>query len=411
MLAAGPVLVRAQDQDARLYSFFQQNLDAHFREQPLEATRLGDHRFDNLLDDLSQPAREAWLAHARQTLEALPRQVDYARLSRAGQIDFEILRQDFTRSIWLAQNTRPFEEDPRVYNDYISDSVYLLLTQSTLPPETNIANCLARMAEIPRVVAAARENLRNPPRVCLETAIRQNQGAIGFYERDLFEFAGKTPQLAALKSAAARVADCLNGYQKFLEQDLLPHADGQWRLGKDRFYRKLELELDAGLNADQVLADAQAEFDRVQREMWVVARQLWSRYFPRLPAPPDDALGRRATVQKVLERIGQDHGKSETLLRDVRRAVAGIRRFIAERDILRLPEPDTCRVIEMPEFQRGNSTAYMNAAPPLDPKAAGYYAVSPPPKDWDARRIKSYFEEYNRCMLQILTIHEAFPGH
>ena len=411
VLAAGPVFASAQDQDARLYGFFQQYLDAHFREQPMEATRLGDHRFDNLLDDLSRPAREAWLAHARQTLEALPRQADYARLSRAGQIDFEIFQQDLTRSIWLAQNTRPFEEDPRVYGDYISDSVYLLLTQSTLPPETNIANCLARMALIPRVVAAARENLRNPARVCLETAIRQNQGAIGFYERDLFRFAGKTPQLTTLKSAAARVADCLRGYQDFLERDLLPQANGQWRLGKQRFYRKLELELDAGLNADQVLTDAQAEFERVQREMWVVARQLWSRYFPRQAVPPDDAPGRRAAIQQVLERIGQDHGKSETLVRDARRAVAEIRGFIAQRDILRLPEPDTCRIIEMPEFARGNSTAYMNAAPPLDPKAAGYYAVSPPPKDWDARRIKSYFEEYNRNLLQILTIHEAFPGH
>jgi uncharacterized protein (DUF885 family) len=337
--------------------------------------------------------------------------VDYARLSRAAQIDFEIFQHDLTRSIWLGQNTRPFEEDPRAYGDYISDSVYLLLAQSTLPPETNIANCLARMALIPRVVDAARENLRNPPRVCLETAIRQNQGAIGFYERDLFQFAGKTPQLAALKSAAARVADCLRDYQKFLEQDLLPQANGQWRLGKDRFYRKLELELDPGLNADQVLADAQAEFERVQREMWVIARQLWSRYFPRQALPPDDAPGRRAAVQQVLRCISQDHGKSETLLRDVRRAVREIRRFIAERDILRLPEPDTCRIIEMPEFERGNSTAYMNPAPPLDPKAAGYYAVSPPPKDWDARRIQSYFQEYNHDMLQILTIHEAFPGH
>jgi uncharacterized protein (DUF885 family) len=386
-------------------------LDAHFQQQPMEATRLGDHRFDHLLDDLSPAAQAAWLALARHTLEALPREVDYARLSRAGQIDFEILRQDLTGSIWLAENTHPFQEDPRVYNDYLSDSVYLLLTQSTLPAETNLANCLARMALIPRIVAAARENLRNPARVCLETAIRQNRGAIGFYERDLFELAGGTPQLAALKSAAARVVDCLKDYQRFLEQDLLPRANGEWRLGKERFARKLELELDAGMDADQVLADAQAEFERVQREMWVFARQLWSRYFPRRPVPPDDAAGRRAAIQRVLERIGHDHGAPATLLRDVRRAVSGIRRFIAQRDILRLPEPDTCRIIEMPEFERGNSTAYLNPAPPLDPKAAGFYAVSPPPKDWDAARVESYFQEYNRHMLQILTIHEAFPGH
>src|SRR5204863_5006196 len=45
------------------------------------------------------------------------------------------------------------------------------------------------------------------------------------------------------------------------------------------------------------------------------------------------------------------------------------------------------------------------------PNATAYYAVSPPPKDWDSQRVKSYLEEYNRHMLQILTIHEAYPGH
>jgi uncharacterized protein (DUF885 family) len=109
--------------------------------------------------------------------------------------------------------------------------------------------------------------------------------------------------------------------------------------------------------------------------------------------------------------VGKEHGKPEGLITDARATVERIRQFIRDRDILRLPEPDRCRVIEMPEFQRGNSTAYLNSAPPLDPRAASIYAVSPPPKDWDARRVASFLEEYNRHMLQILTIHEAYPGH
>ena len=40
----------------------------------------------------------------------------------------------------------------------------------------------------------------------------------------------------------------------------------------------------------------------------------------------------------------------------------------------------------MPEFQRGFSVAYLNPAPPLDPKADSLYAVAPPPKDWSAER-------------------------
>ena len=65
----------------------------------------------------------------------------------------------------------------------------------------------------------------------------------------------------------------------------------------------------------------------------------------------------------------------------------------------------------MPEFQRGNTVAYLNPAAPLDPRAQSVYAISPPPRDWDDRRKRSFFEEYNRHMLLILSIHEAYPGH
>ena len=410
-IGAGVISSPGQDMDKKLSTFFQEYLETLFRHQPLEATHLGDHRFDSLLDDLAREGLAARRARDVEELEALPRRIDYAQLSRDGQIDYEILRHDLTRSIWLAENLHPYEEDPRVYGGYLSDSVYRLLTQSTLPKETNIANCLARMEQIPRVVAAAKANLHHPARPLLETAIRQNQGSIAFYEKDIFEFAGKTPRLASLKVSAQRVAACLKEYQGFLEKDLLPRATGDWRLGRDKFCRKFELDMDANLTADQVLAEAQAEFDRVQRDMYVVARQLWSAFYSGRALPPDDAAGRRETIQRVLDRIGEDHGQPETLTRDVRKAVTQIKRFISERDILRLPDPDSCRVVEMPEFQRGNSTAYMNSPPPLDSKALGYYAVSPPPKDWSAQRVKSYLEEYNRYMLQILTIHEAYPGH
>lgn len=410
-LSVGILGASAQDADVRLNAFFKKYLDQSFELRPMDATQLGDHRFDNRLDDLSRPARDKWLGLMRKTLENLPREVNTAELSRMGKVDYDIFWQDLTRSIWTAENLHPFEEDPRVYNAYISDSVFLLLAQSTLPKETNISNCLARMDQIPKVVAAAQENLQNPSRAILETAIRQNQGAISFYQKDIFELAGKTRQLGALKASAARVVNCLKEYQNFLEKDLLPRANGDWRIGPEKFARKLELELDAGMSASQVLADAQSEFERVQRDMYVIARQLWSSYFPHEPLPPDDAAGRAETIRNVLAKIGLKHSQPQTLVKDVRGDVAQIKKFIAESGFLELPNPDHCRIIEMPEFQRGNSTAYMNSPPPLDPKALGFFAVSPPPKDWSAQRVNSYLEEYNKCMLQILTIHEAYPGH
>jgi len=401
----------AQEADARLDSFFKNYLEQHFRLRPVDATRLGDHRFDNLLDDVSRPARDQWLAHSRETLKQLPKAVDYATLSRDSQIDFDIFKQELVRRIWLTENTHSFEEDPRAYGDYINDSVYMLLTQSTLPKETNIANCIARMAQIPQVVSVAKATLSHPPKPVLETAIRQNRGAIAFYEKEVFELAGETPQREKLKAAAVPVVAVLKDYQKFLEGELMSRATGEWRLGKRKFAKKLDLVLEAGMTADEVLADAEAEFDRVHRDMYVVARQLWSRYFPKTPLPPEDVEGRRATILKVVAAVSQEHGQPAALLADARGTVDRIKTFIREHDIIRLPEPDRCQVIEMPEFRRGNSLAYLDNAPPLDPDAASMYAISPPPSDWDATRVKSFLEEYNRHMLQILTIHEAYPGH
>ncbi len=401
----------ADGEDAKLAAFFKSYLDAELKARPLDATRAGDHRYDHLLDDVSRKARDANVERTRQTLAALPKAVEKSKLSRSGQIDFEILEHSLKYGLWQAENTRPFEQDPRVYNEYISESVFLLLTQSTLPKGRNIVNSAKRMALIPKIVAAAKESLKDPPLAILETAIRQNRGSIAFYESGIFELTGETPQLSDLRELTKTVVSALKEYQTFLEKDLLPKAKGDWRLGKEKFYRKLELELDAGLTADQVLAEAEREFDRVERELYVIAKQLWGQRFPGKALPADDADGRRETIAKVIAAVSQEHGKSETLLADVKTRVEAVRKFIAANDIVRLPDPDRCQILEMPEFQRGNSTAYLNPAPPLDPKAASVYAVSPPPKHWTEQQIKSYFEEYNSRMLDILTIHEAYPGH
>ena len=412
-LSAGSATAPPKDsgEDARLTAFFKKYLEEEFRHRPMEATRLGDHRFDHLLDDLSPKARAATTERTRKVLAALPKTIDVKKLSPSGKTDFAIFEQSLIRSLWLDENADAFTTDARVYNEYVTDSIYLPLVQSTLPKEVVIKSCIARMAGIPRVLEAARASLRNPPRVLLETALRQNRGAIRFYESGLLDMVGTTPQKDALKEATRKVVPILKEYQKYLEEDLLPKATGDWRLGKKKFYRKLELELDAGLTAEQVLRDAEAEFIRVEGDLYVIARQLWGQAAPGKPLPPDDRPGRRATIARVLEHFNRDHGRAADLVKDIRIGVKEIKEFIGKKDILRLPLPDRCQVIEMPEFQRGNSVAFLNQAPPLDPRAESVYAISPPPRDWDDRRQKSFLEEYNKYMLLILSIHEAYPGH
>jgi uncharacterized protein (DUF885 family) len=409
MLAAPAVA----DEDQKLATFFRDYLEEFMKNNPLDASKLGDHRYDDRLDDLSPKARAANLQRHKDALAHLPQAVVFDRLSSEGKIDYQILRDSLTRTIWLAENTDPFERDPRVYNEYIADSVFLILTQSTVEKAKAVRAAASRIEQVPKVVRAARESLKDPPRVFVETAIKQNRGSIAFYESAIFELTGETPGVSVLAGPCRAAVSALKDYQTFLEKDLLPRATGDWRIGKEKFARKLEMELDAGpgLGADEVVSIATAEADRVRGEMYVIAKQLWARLFPGKPVPPDDPEGRRACIRQVMTELGKEHGDVSTMVADAKRTAEEIKTFIRARDILRLPDPDRCAIIEMPEFQRGNYTAYLNPAPPLDPKAKSFYAVSPPPRDWDDRRVRTYLEEYNSAMMRILTIHEAYPGH
>ncbi|MDG3003311.1 DUF885 domain-containing protein [Paludisphaera mucosa] len=411
LLSRAPACGADDAEDARLNGAFDVYLKESFRREPMSATRLGDHAYDDRLDDVSPEARRANLEFLRETLERLGRDVHPDQLSPAGKVDHDVFRRNLEASIWLRETFDPFRDDPRVYGDYVAESVYLPLTQSTLPREVNKRNVLKRMQEVPRILETARRTIGRPPRVKVETAVRQAEGAVSFYKAELFQLVGDKPGEGELTEPAAKIVEALTKYIAFLKDEVLPRRGEEWRIGREKFVKKLDYELDAGLSADEVLAEAEREATRVESEMGVFARHLWSEYFPGVAVPPDDEAGRREMIRRVLGRIGDDHGTAETLVADAKGTVRAIQEFIRAKNILGLPDPDQLRIIEMPEFMRGNSVAYLNPAPPLDARGSSEYAISPPPSEWSRERAESFLHEYNRAMLQILTIHEAYPGH
>ena len=326
-------------EDTVLESFFNEYLMAAFHHEPMMATRLGDHRFDDRLDDLSAAARSARSQHEIDTLAELSRRVRHEKLSRDGQIDYEIFSSHLKRLIWLDETFHPFEDDPRIYGEYITESVYLLLTQSSLPQAINVKNALSRMALIPRVMDVARTTIKNPPRVKAETAIRQAEGAIGFYEQDIFKLAPEQ-DAAALREKALPIASALKHHRDFLKNEVLPRTTDEWRIGPERFARKLELELDSGISAADVLAEAEREAARVESEMAVIARQYWGKIFPGKPVPLDDPEGRRLMIKQVLGVVADDHGSASTLVVDARGTVEDIKSSFVDQRIVRLNEPD-----------------------------------------------------------------------
>ena len=58
------VVSAGQESDVKLTDFFKQYLEKVCRQEPSHATHLGDHRFDDRLDDLSAEARKRWVEHS-----------------------------------------------------------------------------------------------------------------------------------------------------------------------------------------------------------------------------------------------------------------------------------------------------------------------------------------------------------
>ena len=410
-MATEPKPIESGPNDADVSSAFQIWLDAECKRHPLFATQQGMREYDGQMDDLSPKARAEDALRDQEVLADLAKKFDRTKLSRNAQIDLEIWESFLRYRVWQFKNSDDFANDPRTYLLYCSDSVFGLFTQSTLPRHRNVENAASRIARIPEVIAAAKASLKNPPKILTEVAIKRTDGAIAFYDKDIFALAEESPQISSLATPCRKAAESLREYKKFLEEEVLPRSNGDWRIGEKKFSEKLAMELDAGLSAKEVIDTAEAEADRVGREMYYVAKQLWSSIMENKSVPPDDAAGRRETIRTVLAELGKDHGTSVTLLNDTKNTVEKIKTFIRQKKILTLPNPDQCSIIEMPEFQRGFSAAYLNQAPPLDAKAKSLYAISPPPSDWPSERQEAFFQEYNRSMLQVLTIHEAYPGH
>jgi len=87
---------------------------------------------------------------------------------------------------------------------------------------------------------------------------------------------------------------------------------------------------------------------------------------------------------------------------------------VAAEQLVPLDPRERLEVIWTPAHQRGVAIAGLDAPPPLDaaePGLPSFYLVQPLPDHWDATRRRSFLREYNTFMLEILSIHEAIPGH
>jgi len=134
---------------------------------------------------------------------------------------------------------------------------------------------------IPAVIAQAKANLKHSPKVHTETAIEQTQGAISLVREGLSPLLNQAPQVAKdLGPIQEKTAKALEDYKTWLQKDLLPRSDGDFRLGAEKFRKKLRFALASDLSMEEIMQRAQADLAQTQKAIYETALPLYRKYFP-----------------------------------------------------------------------------------------------------------------------------------
>ena len=392
-----------------------------FALQPVTATTVGEHAHDGRWPDLSPAGIEA----DRQRIErglALLDEVDRGALSVDDRVDLDILRTELRRQAFEHEVEQPWRRDPMWYAQLIGAGLDDLVSRDFATVAERASSAAARLEALPQLAERARTNLE--PEACMApqtgVALGQLDGVLVLIEDVVVERTAEAPEALRQRIEAARseAAAAIRVLRQHVQQTIAPAARGSWRLGKESFARKLELTLQTSIAPTELRSIALDEHQRVRARMAELAHELapvllGATEIRRIRAgaehDPDGAL-----VHRVLDVLARNHVTPDALRDTIEDTLTRLDAFVREHDIVTLHEAEVLEVIWTPAHQRGVYIAGLAAPAPLDASAPGlpsFYLVQPIPETWPAEQRTSFLREYNDFMLEILSIHEAIPGH
>jgi len=398
----------ATSQDDAFQKVAHDYVEQYLRANPEQATELGDHRFDGELTDYSVGARARDLTTQKEFRDKL-NTIDGSQLTGANSIDFRILKENIDYQIFRAEELKEPEWNPLVYMQSLANSLYLLVARDFAPAEKRIPSLRQRLEKIAGVIAQAKANLQHPPRIHTETAIEQTQGAINLVRKELAPLLDQAPEMKKeLAPLQDKTAAALEDYKNWLKNDLLPRSDGDFRLGAEKYKKKLRFALASDLPVEEILKRAKADLEQTQTAIYETALPLYKKYFSK--ADQQTIADKHKVTAAVLDKLAEQHPTDATVVDYAKKVVTEATDFVKRHDVAGVPNVPL-DVIAMPEFKRGIAIAYCDSPGPLEKNGQTFFAVAPTPKDWSKERKESFFREYNNYMIRDLTVHEAMPGH
>ncbi|HYR43246.1 MAG TPA: DUF885 domain-containing protein [Terriglobia bacterium] len=379
--------------------FIDDCFNAYFEWNPSSATAVGFHQYDNELEDYSATAFEKRIEKLKQLqgrLASLPpeRTPDDA-------IDIEILDGQIRAELLDLETLQTWRKNPMTYVSLPGGAIDNLMKRNFAPAADRLRSVVARLKGVPPMIAAMKQNIDDPPHEFSDLAFRIARGSVGFFKESVANWAkdaagNDTSLLQEFNTANDTAANSIEDAAGWLEKTLLPKSKGAYAIGADNFSKKLLYEEMVDTPLERILAIGEENLEKDYNAFLETARKI-------------DPSKKPADVMKSLS---NQHPTEASLIPDAKKTVEGIIQFIRENKIITIPSEVRPTITETPPYARSGSFASMDTPGPYETKATeAFYYVTPPEKDWDARHKEEHLRAYNPPVMNIITIHEAYPGH
>jgi uncharacterized protein (DUF885 family) len=363
---------------------------------PSQASLDGVHLHDDLLEDLSRSAIDAHI-HALAGFSRRLYQIDASQLSPTEQVDHPIVAANIEARMFDLETVRPWDKNPQVYAELIGESLagQALFAYASEPERAR--RVVSKLRQVPRLVQAARDNIKECPGIFVKTGLETWRGALKFIESDLpraFSGLDDLHILGDLADTSTEAATAVKSYIAYLETDLAPRAKASFRVGRDRFERKLKLEEGITLSADRLLTIALRELGEVQEEFRTIAGRLNG-------GDPIEAW-RKAKAQ---------HPQPGRLVPAAQEQMKELVEFLQRQAIVSVPESEPVVVAPTPEFYRRAFASMWTPGPFESKPTRAYYYLTDVDRSWPPERQEEHMRDFNFSTLWNISIHEVYPGH
>jgi uncharacterized protein (DUF885 family) len=376
--------------------FVDEYLSYLYEVHPTSATFDGVHLHDDLLEDLSRQAIDAQIRDLGGFARRLAA-IDPARLTEAERLERPALDASIRARLFELEEVRTWERNPQHYADIIATSLAGQALFDYAPLAERARRVLSKLRQVPRVIQAARDNIKDPPGIFVKVGLESMRGTLRFIEDDLPRAFGDLSDLhllGDLADASSEASAAVAAYVDYLENDLAPRSRGSFRLGREKFEQKLKLEEGIAIPAAKLLEIALRELAHTQTE------------FRRLAARMNGGDPMQAWA-----RAKEDHPPAGQLVPVAQQQLADLRDFINRQRIITIPEGAPVEVAPTPRFYRWTFASMWTPGPfEAKPLRAFYYITDVEP-GWPAERKDEHLRDFSYGALWSISIHEVFPGH